>query len=436
MAEEGEAAIEAFVHAWNRAMMEKDVESTSRLRAPGYRLGLPGGGELDRREEIEIASSTDYVWSSVTLEKLSIECRAGEAVAVAENRVTGTFDGGRVDKLLRYTFLCREGPDGWVAHRTDVEELADFERPDTLPAAPRRRWSLGRLAAAARRVGAGKFRKSSGATFQALAFLPYQPGSDYVLPPMPPPAAEGSDLPVPPKNLWMGSHYNAHGRAHVRNMLEIAQASGLSFDPGDRILDLGCGSGRMIRHLRHLADRCEIWGTDISAPHILWCRHHLSPPFRFATTTKVPHLPFEDRSFKLIYCGSLFTHIDDLADAWLLELKRILAPGGRLYVTIHDEHTVALFDRLPYADAEIVRAMKSSRTFETAKRGFGMFTIGRDEQSQVFYRRDYFTRMVSASFDVLSVTDEAYHYQTAFLLGRKGGSAMPAKAGIPAGEKP
>jgi ubiquinone/menaquinone biosynthesis C-methylase UbiE len=202
-------------------------------------------------------------------------------------------------------------------------------------------------------------------------------------------------------------------------MLDIATASGLELKQGDRVLDLGCGAGRMIRHLRPIAERCEIWGADISAPHISWCKHHLSPPFHFATTTKVPHLPFEDRSFSLIYCGSLFTHIDDLADAWLLELKRILRPDGRLYVTIHDEETIRLFNTPRYGHAEIVKRITASPTFQDAGDGWGMFTIGRDEGSQVFYRRSYFERMAGQAFDTLSITPEAYHYQTAFLLARK-----------------
>ena len=62
----------------------------------------------------------------------------------------------------------------------------------------------------------------------------------------------------------------------------------------------------------------------------------------FATVTTAPHLPFEDKYFDVIYCGSVFTHMDDLADAWLLELKRITRPSGRTYITIHDKHSADL----------------------------------------------------------------------------------------------
>jgi len=123
-------------------------------------------------------------------------------------------------------------------------------------------------------------------------------------------------------------------------MKQILDSSGFSIRDGSRVLDLGCASGRMIRWLVDFAEQCEIWGVDISAEHIIWCQEYLSPPFNFATVTTSPHLPFEDGYFDLIYCGSVFTHISDLADAWLLELKRIMRRDGRLYITVHDKHTV------------------------------------------------------------------------------------------------
>jgi ubiquinone/menaquinone biosynthesis C-methylase UbiE len=123
-------------------------------------------------------------------------------------------------------------------------------------------------------------------------------------------------------------------------MKHILSQSGFLIQPSHRILDFGCGAGRMIRWLGDSVEGCEVWGVDIQSEHIMWCQQHLSPPFKFATVTTAPHLPFEDRYFDLIYCGSVFSHIDDLADACLLELKRILQPGGRLYITVHEKHSL------------------------------------------------------------------------------------------------
>jgi len=53
------------------------------------------------------------------------------------------------------------------------------------------------------------------------------------------------------------------------------------------------------------------------------------------------HLPFEDSSFDLVYCGSVFTHVSDLADAWFLELRRSYERAV-MHTSIHDKHTIDL----------------------------------------------------------------------------------------------
>jgi ubiquinone/menaquinone biosynthesis C-methylase UbiE len=211
--------------------------------------------------------------------------------------------------------------------------------------------------------------------------------------------------------------YLSSGELHTGTMLEIVKASGFSLSAGNRVLDFGCAAGRMIRWLKDIAADCEVWGTDISAEHIMWCKQHLSPPFHFATTTTLPHLPFEDRYFDLIYAGSVFTHIEDLADAWLMELRRVLNTDGRLYVSIHDRNTIEVLKGQP--DHWFSEAVRTNEQYaEYLKSDFGMFTVGRYAAAQVFYDVDYFCQMVGRLFKVMSVTKDAYGYQTAVLLAR------------------
>jgi ubiquinone/menaquinone biosynthesis C-methylase UbiE len=264
---------------------------------------------------------------------------------------------------------------------------------------------------------------------QRVAFNQYIPylykNDSFLLPKSPTPARKtcSSGMAIPPKRLWLGygeteEDHLASGLRNTNKMLELLQASGFSLEGSDRVLDFGCGAGRMIRHLKAFSESCEIWGTDISAPHIFWAKQYLDPPFHFVTTTTVPHLPFEDRYFNLIYCGSVFTHIDDLAEAWLLELRRILAPQGRLYLTIHDRHTIELLDG-EFGNSWLAKTMKTYELYNQAKDSLGMLVIGRQIDSQVFYDLEYFSKMLnSMMFNVLSIAEEAYGLQTAVLVKR------------------
>jgi ubiquinone/menaquinone biosynthesis C-methylase UbiE len=252
-----------------------------------------------------------------------------------------------------------------------------------------------------------------------VTFFPYKRTSyAYMIPKVDVPEdGRRSGLPTPPEKLWLGygktiEEWLASGERHVGKMRSILTESGYSFDKGHRVLEMGCAAGRMLRCLHDVADRCEIWGTDISAEHIYWCKQYLSPPFHFFITTTAPHLPFADAYFDVIYAGSVFTHIDDLADAWLLELRRIMKPGGRLYITIHDNDTIRVLTEQPHDLSKTLNCRKDF--FEN--RNFAMFTIGRFMRSQVFYDIDYLVRTLKPFFEVMSVTPEAYGFQTGVLL--------------------
>jgi ubiquinone/menaquinone biosynthesis C-methylase UbiE len=264
-------------------------------------------------------------------------------------------------------------------------------------------------------------------------FYPYEADSEFVLllkSSRWDPDYGNRALPLPPQDLWAGygttvEGFLNSGRVDVDTMKKVLASSGFRIQAGNRLLDFGCAAGRMMRWFDDIAHRCDIWGVDISARHIIWCQECLSGPFKFATVTTAPHLPFEDGYFDLIYCGSVFTHIADLADAWLLELKRIVRPGGRLYITVHDKHTLDLIVNHPekmYSDGLPVDygfrnlLLSYNKTDKFMSRDFYMFTIGHGPDSQVFYDIDYLDQHWGRILNVVSITPEAYGYQTAIIL--------------------
>jgi len=258
-------------------------------------------------------------------------------------------------------------------------------------------------------------------------YFPYKPDSDsYVIPKkMEDNGKCEQGLPIPPQNLWLGygkesSEYLGWAKHQVTNMIGIVEASGFDFGGKKRILELGCGAGRMLRWFKQYTDKSEVWGTDISSEHIYWANKYLKPPFNFATTTTIPHLPFEDRYFDFIYAGSVFTHIDDLADSWLLELKRILTDTGRIFITIHDQHSIDLLNTVPvWKDSWLSKYINENPLFLENQKNYDVFVGLRGPESQVFYDIDYFKKSISNIFEVASITPEAYGFQTGVLLKKK-----------------
>jgi SAM-dependent methyltransferase len=232
------------------------------------------------------------------------------------------------------------------------------------------------------------------------------------------------ELPMPPLSLssrWGLStdSYLRGGRNDAEAILAHLAEVDVTVEPGIRVLDFGSAEGRVLRFFpRH--PESELWGVDISAERITWAQQHLPPPFRFATTTTAPHLPFEDNYFDLVYAVSVFTHISELADAWFLEMLRVLRPGGHAYLTIHDERTVELLlgaYRDNPAHAYMVDLVtKFRKATGVLDQEWAYFAILADPAAQVFYDTGYLVDRWSQLADCLRVTPEAIGYQTALIF--------------------
>jgi SAM-dependent methyltransferase len=120
--------------------------------------------------------------------------------------------------------------------------------------------------------------------------------------------------------------------AETKSALEGILPSGWSF-AGKRVLDFGCGAGRTLRHFLPEAEKGEFWGADIDEASIEWLRGALCPPLRVRRSPVVPPLGLEYGSFDLVWAISVFTHLTNASIPWLLELHRLLKPGGLLVAT-------------------------------------------------------------------------------------------------------
>jgi len=229
-------------------------------------------------------------------------------------------------------------------------------------------------------------------------------------------AADG--FAVPPRELWRGygeteERYLQLGQGHAARLVEIAGEAGFAFGAGRRVLDFGCGAGPVLRAQAPRAGGAELWGCDIDAACIDWCRRHL--PFRFFTNSTAPHLPVEDRSFDLVHAGSVFTHVALQADAWLLELARVLRPGGLLYATIHDRAFVeAAIREAP--EWSFTRRMREAVGDAVWRGPWTEVRIGHGPEACVFHERAWFISMAAPALEPVRAVERAYGQQTAMVL--------------------
>jgi len=122
---------------------------------------------------------------------------------------------------------------------------------------------------------------------------------------------------------------------------------------GKRVLDFGCGAGRTLRHFLPEAEGAHFSGCDIDAPSIAWLNANLNPPVKGFVSREHPPLPQADGSYELIYALSVFTHITDQWSAWLLELHRLLAPGGLLIASFLGAGMSEVIDGEPWVEERI-----------------------------------------------------------------------------------
>jgi ubiquinone/menaquinone biosynthesis C-methylase UbiE len=149
------------------------------------------------------------------------------------------------------------------------------------------------------------------------------------------------DEPVPPALL----RFRVSESLSVREFLRIGAGSanlvrhhvnlmGIDLVNGSRVLDFGCGCGRTLRWFLASGISAEFHGVDVDKEAIDWCNRNLHRG-HFLATEPLPPLPYPGQHFDLVYCLSVFTHLNEpMQDAWLAELRRVLKPGGALLLTV------------------------------------------------------------------------------------------------------
>lgn len=156
---------------------------------------------------------------------------------------------------------------------------------------------------------------------------------------------------------------------------------------GRRVLDVGCGTGRLAALLaeRHL---CRVWGIDVSPEMVAVARERV-PRGVGLKVAAAEDLPFRDNTFERAVMTLVVHHLD--RPRAFAELMRVLAPDGRLALLTFDPRTfegyylneyfpsIGPIDLARFPDAAVIE-----RDLRAA--GFADVTVHRHEQRRTIDR--------------------------------------------------
>jgi ubiquinone/menaquinone biosynthesis C-methylase UbiE len=130
---------------------------------------------------------------------------------------------------------------------------------------------------------------------------------------------------------WAG----IYSRSRLLSSLQRKAIQELAPRPGDRVLDVACGAGKLVRAVAPQVERAV--GVDLSQAMIEKARRATAEEapaeadrIAFAVGSS-DDLPFEDGEFSAVITTTAFHHFPDPAGS-VREMARVLAPGGRLVI--------------------------------------------------------------------------------------------------------
>ena len=116
----------------------------------------------------------------------------------------------------------------------------------------------------------------------------------------------------------------------------LIQFGGLS--AGDRVLDVGCGTGSLSFALPEFADVAAVTGIDLAQGYVDFARARNTDPRITFQQADACTLPFEDKSFDRAFSMLVLHFIPDSKRA-VTELRRVVRPSGTVVAAVWDEYS-------------------------------------------------------------------------------------------------
>ena len=135
-------------------------------------------------------------------------------------------------------------------------------------------------------------------------------------------------------NQWAAAGRGDEMESHHSDITEQTLAL-MDIQPGDRILDVGCGTGWASRRMARIATTGEVVGLDV-ADEMLRRAEQSSSAFRNVRYAwgSAENIPEADNAFNKVLSVESFYYYADQGKA-LDELRSVMAPGAKLFILIN-----------------------------------------------------------------------------------------------------
>lgn len=146
----------------------------------------------------------------------------------------------------------------------------------------------------------------------------------------------------------------------------------LAWQGDERVLDVGCGPGDLLRHMahRHVGWRALV-GLDLSAGMVTQAVERSEGQVTRFLVADAQSLPFAAETFDVVMARHMLYHVPDI-DRAVGEAARVLRPQGCILVTTNSAHTMPEFQALVegaacrFAGVEPPKRIRDRFTLENA----------------------------------------------------------------------
>jgi ubiquinone/menaquinone biosynthesis C-methylase UbiE len=129
-----------------------------------------------------------------------------------------------------------------------------------------------------------------------------------------------------------------------------------------RLLDAGCGTGGLIKHIHRASPHWQITGLDYSPTACSLARERTGTKIVQGSITE---LPFPNESFDIVVSADVISQVDDGLQA-IKEFARVLTPGGMVVINVAayqwmwSYHDVTVETKHRYRRSELLRLLEGA----------------------------------------------------------------------------